>query len=100
MSGAGRITRTDSSSPEAVAQILRSYDNFFLDCDGTPYHGSALIQNVNETLQLLKTKGKRVYYMTNTSSRNSLQLKEKLNACGVEGVEEKACYPSGVYTAE
>ena len=54
--------------------------------------------NVAETITHLRESGKKVFFVTNTSSRSSEQLQQKLTKLG-EPCEVNECIPSGVFTA-
>eukprot|EP00929_Paragymnodinium_shiwhaense_P091772 TRINITY_DN51673_c0_g2_i1.p1 TRINITY_DN51673_c0_g2~~TRINITY_DN51673_c0_g2_i1.p1 ORF type:complete len:324 (+),score=50.62 TRINITY_DN51673_c0_g2_i1:69-1040(+) len=82
----------------AVEALLRDYDAFLFDCDGTLYHAGTLIPHVGEAIAHLRSLGKKVFFVTNTSSRSSSQLQSKLTTMGVP-CEEAECVPSGVFTA-
>ena len=85
-----------SSSSTALAD---KYDVFFLDCDGTLYHEGELLPGIGKTLNDLKKMGKKVFYVTNTSSRDRFQLCDRLRKMGVKNASPKECYPSGVFAA-
>ena len=70
-----------------MATLADKYESFFFDCDGTLYHAGAAIPGVPETIKKLREMGKKVFFVTNTSSRDRAQLKEKLQKLGFEGEE-------------
>lgn len=82
-----------------VSCLLRDYDAFLFDCDGTLYAAGTLLPSVAEAMNYLRLQGKKVFFVTNTSSRSSEQLQQKLSKMGVpcDAVE---CIPSGVFTAD
>jgi len=95
------ITAPDTLRPEirdAVRRMLEDYDAFLFDCDGTLYQAQTLLPGVTEAVTLLKSCGKKVFFVTNTSSRSSEQLQQKLSKLGVP-CESSECVPSGVFTA-
>ncbi|CAL1535743.1 unnamed protein product [Lymnaea stagnalis] len=50
-------------------QIIETVDNFLFDCDGVLWDGSGPIEGSLETIKKLKSLGKKVYYVTNNSSK-------------------------------
>eukprot|EP00928_Gymnodinium_smaydae_P023107 TRINITY_DN19192_c0_g1_i1.p1 TRINITY_DN19192_c0_g1~~TRINITY_DN19192_c0_g1_i1.p1 ORF type:complete len:409 (-),score=68.62 TRINITY_DN19192_c0_g1_i1:153-1379(-) len=87
-----------SQADRTVRQLIQNYDVFLFDCDGTLYHEKAAIPFVNQVIRLLRKLGKKVFFVTNTSSRSSKQLQAKLAELGISA-EENECVPSGVFTA-
>lgn len=85
---------------KVAQQIIAAYDTFFLDCDGTVYAADKPIPRMVETVRFLRDSGKRVIFVTNTSARDRVQMRDKLRDLGFEGTTEDECYPSCVYAAE
>lgn len=83
---------------DAVNRMLQEYDAFLFDCDGTLYQAQTLLPGVAEAIRFLKSCGKKVFFVTNTSSRSSEQLQQKLSKLGVP-CDSSECVPSGVFTA-
>jgi 4-nitrophenyl phosphatase len=46
------------------------FDTIILDCDGVLYQGDKALPHVPETIELLRAKGKKVYFLTNSSHRS------------------------------
>ena len=44
-------------TPEEYQTLVDSVDTFLLDCDGVIYHGSHVVEGVNETLNWLRSLG-------------------------------------------
>ncbi|WP_294140268.1 HAD-IIA family hydrolase [uncultured Sanguibacteroides sp.] len=59
------------------------------DLDGTLYNGDKAIEGAPEVLKKLKNKGYRLLYLTNNSSKNEIELKNKLVRLGYEAEEEE-----------
>lgn len=78
--------------------LISNYDAFLFDCDGTLYHAGTILPHVAEAIQQLRSLGKKLFFVTNTSSRSSEQLQQKLAKIGVP-CEASECVPSGVFTA-
>lgn len=58
-----------------------------------------MLPEVAETLAFLRSSGKKLFFLTNTSSRSQEQLQKKLVSLGVDARVDE-CYPSGVFAAE
>ena len=52
------------------------------DLDGTLYNGDKAVDGAPEVLKQLKNKGYRLLYLTNNSSKNEIELKNKLVRLG------------------
>jgi len=84
--------------PTVAALLGDEVDAFLFDCDGTLYHAGQIIPGVAEAILHLRSVGKKVFFVTNTSSRSKEQLQAKLAKLGVP-CEVDECVPSGVFTA-
>jgi len=82
-----------------VAALLRDYDAFLFDCDGTLYQAGTLLPHVAEALRHLRSLGKSLFFVTNTSSRSREQLQAKLAGLGVACAAEE-CVPSCAFAAD
>ena len=69
----------------AAWPALRSadFDNCLLDQDGVLWHGAQPIPGSLETVSRLQAAGKRVYFVTNNSTRTRVQVAERLSKAGV-----------------
>ena len=81
-----------------VAALLAGTDAFLFDCDGTLYHAGTALPHVSQAIEFLHSLGKRVFFVTNTSSRSREQLRDKLRGLGVP-CEAEECVPSCVFAA-
>lgn len=78
---------------------LRSKEGFLCDMDGVIYHGNRLLDGVREFVQFLEKEKKRYLFLTNSSERSPLELKQKLQRMGLD-VSEKNFYTSALATAK
>lgn len=62
-----------------LAQI-KNIECFLLDMDGTIYLGDTVIDGTFDFLDILKKLNKKAMYITNNSSRATIQYVEKLSA--------------------
>ncbi|XP_013061272.2 glycerol-3-phosphate phosphatase-like isoform X1 [Biomphalaria glabrata] len=65
-----------------VKEILETVDYFLFDCDGVLWDGNGVIEGSVETIKKLKSLGKKVYYVTNNSSKSRQDYLEKCKECG------------------
>lgn len=89
----------EAGAKDAVASLLQDCDAFLFDCDGTLYHAGTMLPNVAETIKFLREAGKKIFFVTNTSTRSREQLCAKLQGMGVP-CEPNECVPSCVFTAD
>eukprot|EP00624_Nannochloropsis_granulata_P002445 evm.model.NODE_22250_length_37452_cov_20.338779.7 len=61
----------------ALTSILDKYDTFVFDCDGVLWRGAELLPGSARTLALLRTRGKRVFFVTNNSSKSRAEYVNK-----------------------
>ncbi len=66
----------------ARAELLASIELFVLDLDGTFYLGNRLIDGALEFVQYVQSKGRRVLFFTNNSSRSPKVYMERLASMG------------------
>jgi HAD superfamily hydrolase (TIGR01450 family) len=68
------------------------------DLDGTVYYGSKLIEGADQVIQAFRDKGKRIFFMTNNSTKSRRQIYEKLVGMGLKCSLEEI-YTSGYAAA-
>ena len=78
---------------------INSKDGFICDMDGVIYHGNMLLPGAKEFVQWLKDAGKNYLFLTNSSERSPVELKQKLGRMGLD-VDESHFYTSALATAE
>ena len=66
---------------EALKETLDSIKGFICDMDGVIYHGNRLLPGVPEFVDWLYREDKNFLFLTNSSERSPLELKEKLSRC-------------------
>ncbi len=84
---------------QTLKQALCEIEYFLLDMDGTVYLGDKLIGDMPKTLDALRSRGKKIIYLTNNSSKSKERYYEKLSRMDLlrDGDE---VYSSGMATAE
>ncbi|CAH1439486.1 unnamed protein product [Lactuca virosa] len=70
-------------------ELLDSVDAFLLDCDGVIWKGDTLIDGVPETLEMLRSKGKKLVFVTNNSMKSRKQYAHKFQSLGIPVTEEE-----------
>jgi len=78
---------------------LRQKKGFICDMDGVIYHGNKLLDGVVEFVDWVKNEGKNYLFLTNSSERSPLELKQKLERMGLDRPEERF-YTSALATAK
>ncbi|MDL2237905.1 HAD-IIA family hydrolase [Christensenellaceae bacterium OttesenSCG-928-K19] len=80
-------------------ELLREKQGFICDMDGVIYHGNRLLDGVKEFVDWLRREDKHFLFLTNSSERTPLELKQKLQRMGLD-VEEDHFYTSALATAK
>ncbi|XP_063614960.1 uncharacterized protein LOC134788048 [Penaeus indicus] len=52
-----------------IEGFLNTFDNVLTDCDGVLWRGDDIIGRSNEALGMLRALGKKIFYITNNSSK-------------------------------
>lgn len=78
---------------------LRDKKGFLCDMDGVIYHGNRLLPGVKEFVEWLYAADKKFLFLTNSSERSPLELKQKLARMGLD-VDESHFYTSALATAK
>ncbi|PVD34041.1 hypothetical protein C0Q70_05303 [Pomacea canaliculata] len=87
----------DKSSAE---ELIHTTDNFLFDCDGVLWDGKGVIPGSPETIAKLKALGKRVFYVTNNSSKTRKEYVLQCQKFGFDATEEEfasTSYVSALY---
>ncbi|KAI1302623.1 4-nitrophenylphosphatase-like protein [Xylaria venustula] len=84
----------------AIGEFLDKFDVFLFDCDGVLWSGDHLFEGTVETLELLRSKGKRVVFVTNNSTKSRQDYQKKLTGLGIpSNIEEvfASAYSAAIY---
>lgn len=84
---------------ESLSSTLKNVKYFLLDMDGTVYLGDKLIGDTDKTLDVVRSAGKKIIYLTNNSSKSAEEYVEKLRRLNLFR-EEDEVYTSGMAAAE
>ena len=77
---------------------LKAVRCFLLDMDGTIYLGNQLLPGALAFLEMLEQRGIGYYFLTNNSSRSSIEYAEKLTRLGIAAGQDRI-FTSGEATA-
>lgn len=81
-------------------QLLDSVDSVLFDCDGVIWRGDQAIPGAPEVINALKKHGKRVFFVTNNSTKTRKMYADKLGKLGFNATEEEVfgtAYCSAIY---
>ncbi|GAA6015076.1 hypothetical protein JCM11491_001651 [Sporobolomyces phaffii] len=70
-------------SREDYQRVVDRYDNFLFDCDGVIWEGDEIIGRARETLDYLRQRGKRVFFVTNNATKSRQANKGKFDKMGI-----------------
>jgi len=79
--------------------LLDSTDVFIFDCDGVIWKGDSLIDGVPTVLDMLKKAGKRIFFVTNNSTKSRKGYLGKFNSLGLTDVEAEEIFSSSFAAA-
>merc|ERR1712071_367115 len=85
-------------STDVIRAFVDSFDTILVDCDGVLWAGSKLITHSVDTINFLKENGKRVFYVTNNSTKTRSQYLSRLLQIGYNA-EEREIATSGFLVA-
>ncbi|KAK8305527.1 hypothetical protein V6Z11_D03G068800 [Gossypium hirsutum] len=89
MEGFTTRTRASAQPLENANELIASVETFIFDCDGVIWKGDKLIDGVPETLDMLRSKGKRLVFVTNNSTKSRKQYGKKFETLGLNVNEEE-----------
>jgi 4-nitrophenyl phosphatase len=80
--------------------IVNKYQYFIFDCDGVVWRESKVMENCVETIKILMSKNKQIFFLSNTNRSSRYDMQEKFNKiCGLE-IDFKNIYTSSYLTAK
>lgn len=82
-----------------IIEKIKSKKGFISDMDGVIYHGNKILPGVPEFVSWLKAEKKKFLFLTNSSERTQVELREKLLRLGID-VEKNVFYTSALATAQ
>lgn len=70
-------------------ELLARTNVFILDCDGVVWRGDSLISKVSDTIEYLRSQGKRVFFVTNNSTKSRAGYLKKFSKLGLKAEAEE-----------
>ncbi|KAK3023828.1 hypothetical protein RJ639_044545 [Escallonia herrerae] len=83
------VARASAQPLKNADQLIDSVETFIFDCDGVIWKGDSLIDGVPQTLDMLRSKGKRLIFVTNNSTKSRKQYGKKFETLGLSVTEEE-----------
>lgn len=80
------VTTPKLNSPDS---LLSRTNVFIFDCDGVIWRGDSLIEKVPQTIQYLRSLGKKVFFVTNNSTKSRAGYLKKFINLGLEAQAEE-----------
>eukprot|EP00590_Aulacoseira_subarctica_P004331 CAMPEP_0172434578 /NCGR_PEP_ID=MMETSP1064-20121228/70707_1 /TAXON_ID=202472 /ORGANISM="Aulacoseira subarctica , Strain CCAP 1002/5" /LENGTH=345 /DNA_ID=CAMNT_0013182811 /DNA_START=151 /DNA_END=1188 /DNA_ORIENTATION=+ len=65
-------------------QLLDNVDVFIFDCDGVIWRGDSVIDGIPEVLEKLRAAGKKMFFVTNNSTKSRKGYKKKFDSLGLK----------------
>lgn len=93
-------TKCTRLSGTLIKQVLDSVDSVLFDCDGVIWRGDQAIPGAPEVINLLKKNGKKVFFVTNNSSKTRRLYADKMSLLGFNVTEDDVfgtAYCSAMY---
>lgn len=69
--------------------VLSRTNIFIFDCDGVVWRGDSLIDGVPETIEYIRSLGKRVFFVTNNSTKSRAGYLQKFKKLGLDAKAEE-----------
>ncbi|KAL0983944.1 hypothetical protein UPYG_G00135040 [Umbra pygmaea] len=76
------VSKCTRLSGTLIKQTLDSVDSILFDCDGVLWLGDQAIPGASDVINLLKKSGKKVFFVTNNSSKTRKMYADKLKSMG------------------
>eukprot|EP00262_Sarcandra_glabra_P002169 TRINITY_DN12432_c0_g1_i1.p1 TRINITY_DN12432_c0_g1~~TRINITY_DN12432_c0_g1_i1.p1 ORF type:complete len:307 (+),score=58.87 TRINITY_DN12432_c0_g1_i1:36-956(+) len=89
MASNGDAESSQPLSSQNAQPLFDSVEAFLFDCDGVIWRGDKLIDGVPETLEMLRSKGKKLVFVTNNSTKSRKQNAKKFQRLGLAVSEEE-----------
>ncbi|KAG8458839.1 hypothetical protein KFE25_005266 [Diacronema lutheri] len=96
--GAPRVHMASCAKLTEAAALLDSVDVFIFDCDGVIWKGDSLIEGVPAVLDMLRKAGKRIFFVTNNSTKSRKGYVGKFTSLGLS-VEPEEIFSSSFAAA-
>jgi 4-nitrophenyl phosphatase/phosphoglycolate phosphatase len=84
---------------DPTSELLDNVDVFIFDCDGVIWRGDSLIEGIPETLDKLRKMGKKMFFVTNNSTKSRAGYKKKFDSLGLTSVPPEEIFSSSFAAA-
>lgn len=84
----------------AINEFVDRFDVFLFDCDGVLWSGDHIFDGIVDTLEMLRSRGKKVIFVTNNSTKSRQDYQKKLASMAIPAdIEEifASAYSSAIY---
>ena len=81
------------------SELLDKTDVFIFDCDGVIWKGDSLISGVPAVLEMLRAAGKKIFFVTNNSTKSRKGYLGKFQSLGLDGVAAEEIFSSSFAAA-
>jgi len=78
-------TEVSGMQPQQIKEWFDSFDTVMTDCDGVLWTGAEAIPGSPEVINRFRALGKRVFYVTNNSTKHRREYKDKVDKLGFGG---------------
>lgn len=85
---------------EGIRAFLDRFDVFLFDCDGVLWSGDSVFPGTAETLNLIRSRSKRIVFVTNNSTKSRSDYQKKLSSMGIPATVEEvfgSAYSAAIY---
>jgi phosphoglycolate phosphatase len=72
-----------------ISPLLSDIDGFIFDCDGVLWKGDSLIPEIPSIIQKLRDANKKIFFVTNNSTKSRAGYYKKFNILGVPAKSEE-----------
>ncbi|KXZ56678.1 hypothetical protein GPECTOR_1g610 [Gonium pectorale] len=91
-------TKIPRATDQQKVDLLKKVECFIFDCDGVIWLGDKVIEGVPETLDMLRSMGKKVFFVTNNSTKSRAGYMSKFQSLGLD-VKAEEIYSSSYAAA-
>ena len=78
------VESSESRTIAGLQDLVDQYDCFLLDCDGVLYSGSKELGRAFDTIAWLLEKGKKVFFITNSSGKTRQDMTDSFKKMGLK----------------
>ena len=83
-----------------VRMLAERYDTFIFDCDGVIWNSNGEIGHAFRAIEWLESMGKNVFFVTNKTSKTSIECVNKMKGMGYTGAKESHTYTMATVTSK